>query len=221
MANSTSDARPPSPMPRVARLSRRAVLAIAAVGAAVPRWAFAQAAAADAARPFIDKLAEEALAIIRSSGTGTEERRKRFNELFLRAFDVMSIGRFVLGRHWARVKPEEQQKFLQVMGEYVAGIYAAQFADYKGYNFRTTGTRATGEGEALVPAQIDREGQQPIRMEFRVRQGDGGYKIIDVAVENVSLILTKRDEFSPTLNSEGVQGVIKRMQAVIDNTARG
>lgn len=192
---------------------------MAAACAVQPSLAFAQTGAGEA-RAFIDKLAEEALVIIRSSGTATEDRRKRFNELFLRAFDVQSIGRFVLGRHWQRLKPEEQEEFLKVMGEYVAGIYAAQFADYKGYAFRTTGGRATSEGEASVPAQIDREGQQPIRMEFRVRQA-GTPKIIDVAVENVSLILTKRDEFSPTLNREGVDGVIKRMQAVIDSTARG
>jgi phospholipid transport system substrate-binding protein len=202
-----------------AGVARRTLLAVMVAGIAMPRLAFAQGAA-EGARTFIDKLAEEALAIIRSSGTATEERRKRFNDLFLLAFDVTAIGRFVLGRHWSRLKPEEQEKFLKVMGEYVAGIYAAQFADYKGYAFRTTGARGTGEGEALVPAQIDREGQQPIRMEFRVRQAESP-KIIDVAVENVSLILTKRDEFSPTLNREGVDGVIKRMQAVIDNTARG
>jgi phospholipid transport system substrate-binding protein len=201
--------------------TRRAVLALAVGAMLAPRVVRAQAAGAEAARNFIGKLAEEALAIIRGSGTGTAERRQQFNELFLRSFDVPGIGRFVLGRHWARLKPEEQQQFLQVMGEYVAGIYAAQFADYKGYSFRTAGARATGEGEALVPAQIDREGQQPIRMEFRVRQADGGYRIFDVSVENVSLILTKRDEFSPTLKSEGVQGVIKRMQAVIASTARG
>lgn len=204
-----------------APVARRAVLALVAGVILAPRTLLAQAAGAEAARSFISKLAEEALAIIRGSGSGTEERRKQFNALFLRSFDVPAIGRFVLGRHWARLKPEEQQQFLEVMGEYVAGIYASQFADYKGYNFRTTGSRATGEGEALVPAQIDREGQQPIRMEFRVKQAEGGYRILDVAVENVSLILTKRDEFSPTLNSEGVQGVIKRMQAVIANTARG
>lgn len=201
-------------------VSRRTLLAQAASVALVPGAVYAQGAG-DAPRQFIDKLAEEALAIIRSAGTGTEERRKQFNALFLRAFDVPAIGRFVLGRHWSRLKPEEQQQFLEVMGEYVAGIYASQFADYKGYNFHTTSVRMTGEGEAQVPAQIDREGQQPIRMEFRVKQEQGNYKILDVAVENVSLILTKRDEFSPTLNSEGVQGVIKRMQAVIANTARG
>jgi len=202
-------------------MTRRAVLSLTAGAALAPHALLAQPAGAEGARSFISKLAEEALVIIRASGDGSEQRRKQFNELFLRSFDVPGIGRFVLGRHWGRTKPEEQQQFLQVMGEYVAGIYAAQFADYKGYNFRTTGSRATGEGEALVPAQIDREGQQPIRMEFRVKQTEGGYRILDVAVENVSLILTKRDEFSPTLNSEGVQGVIKRMQAVIANTARG
>jgi len=204
---------------RGALMTRRALLAAAAaVGLAGMPAAWADDAGE--AKAFVDKLAAEALSIIKSPGVSTPERQKRFYEMFEKAFDVPQIGRFVVGRHWQRLKPEEQQRFLDVFGRYVASIYAAQFSEYQGYNFRTTGARSTAQGEVTVPAQIDREGQAPIRMDFRLRKENAGFRIADVAVESVSLILTKRDEFSSTLNSEGVDGVVKRMQVVIDKTVR-
>lgn len=202
-------------------VSRRALLGAATLGTVLgslgsPAWADDAAEA----KGFIDKLAEEALSIIKAPNVSTPERQKRFYEMFSQAFDVPQIGRFVLGRHWQRQQPDDQQRFLDVFGRYVSSIYAAQFSEYRGYNFRTTGARQTSPGEVTVPAQIDREGQAPIRMDFRVKKDGGSFRIVDVAVESVSLILTKRDEFSTTLNTEGVPGVMKRMQAVIDSTQR-
>lgn len=202
------------------RMNRRTLLAGLAAAAVLTGVPGAWADDAAEAKAFVDKLAGEALAIIKSPGVATPDRQKRFSDMFLQAFDVPQIGRFVVGRHWQRLKPEDQQQFLDVFGRYVASIYAAQFSEYQGYNFRTTGARQTSPGEVSVPAQIDREGQAPIRMDFRLRKEGGGFRIADVAVESVSLILTKRDEFSSTLSSEGVGGVMKRMQAVIDRTQR-
>lgn len=184
---------------------------------AAPILSNALAAPADA-RAFIDGLSQEALTIIRSD-MPVAERQKRFRELFLRAFDVASIGRFVIGRHWQRLSPDEQKQYLELFGDYVAAIYADQFSSYRGQNFRTLGARAVAEGESVVPAQIERDGP-PIRMDFRVRDVGGAYRITDVAVENVSLIVTKRDEFSSVIYGEGVGGVMRRMQAALDNIQR-
>lgn len=203
---------------------RRALRAGAALllGATVAPWLAALvppalAAAADA-RAFIDKLAAEALTIIRSD-MPPPARQKRFRELFQRAFDVESIGRFVLGRHWQRLSAEERTRYNDLFGEYVAAIYADQFSNYRGQNFRTLGARGTAENESVVPAQIERDGP-PIRMDFRVRDAGNAYRITDVAVENVSLIVTKRDEFSSVAYNEGIDGIMRRMQAALDNIRR-
>lgn len=200
---------------------RRALLAGAALlllyAGAAPGASDAVAAPTEA-RAFIDGLSKEALAIIQSD-VSVAERQKRFRELFLRAFDVTSIGRFVIGRHWQRLSADERKQYLSLFGDYVAAIYADQFSSYRGQNFRTLGARAVAEGESVVPAQIDRDGP-PIRMDFRVREVGGAHRIADVAVENVSLIVTKRDEFSSVIYSEGVGGVMRRMQAALDNIQR-
>jgi phospholipid transport system substrate-binding protein len=148
------------------------------------------------------------------------ERQERFRDLFHQAFDVQKIGRFVIGRYWNKATPDEQSKYLEVFGSYVATIYAGQFSQYQGESFKSTGARQTGEGESLVQCEIVRTGNPSIQLGFRVDGSSGAFKIIDVTVEGVSLIVTKRDEFGSVLSQEGISGVIKRMQAVVDQGAR-
>jgi phospholipid transport system substrate-binding protein len=201
-------------------VSRRALLtgtvSIMALALA-PRRALADTAAD--ARGFIDRLAGDALVIIKNQGLPVAEKQKQFSVIFKKAFDVQQIGRFVVGRYWNRATPDDQEKYQALFGDYVAAIYAMQFSNYQGQNFKTTGARANGD-TSNVGAQIERQGQPPINIDFRVAADGGNPKIIDVSVEGVSLILTKRDEFSSVLNQEGLPGVMKRMQATLEQVRR-
>ncbi len=195
---------------RVLLLGSAAFVALATSGLGLP--AFAQGNP-DAARAFIDGLSQKALEIIKSE-TSVADKQKRFAPLFKQAFDVVAIGRFVIGRHWQRATPADQKRYMELFGDYVAGIYAQLFSGYSGQSFRTLGARGATEGGASVSSQIERQGP-PIRIDFRVEQAGDGYKIVDVTVEGVSLILTKRDEFSSVLNSEGLPGVMSRMESAL------
>jgi phospholipid transport system substrate-binding protein len=167
-------------------------------------------------RAFVDSLGANVLAILKSPNITMAERQQRFRDLFHRAFDVPKIGRFVIGRYWNRASPEEQAKYLEVFGSYVSTIYAGQFSQYQGESFKTTGARQIGDGESVVQSEIVRAGNPSIQVGFRVDGSSGPLKIVDVTVEGVSLIVTKRDEFGSVLSQEGISGVIKRMQAVVD-----
>jgi phospholipid transport system substrate-binding protein len=203
------------------RLSRRALLASVAVLSCAPAR-FAHAASDP--RGFVEELGAETLAILKGSAN-TPERQRRFRELFGKAFDVPQVGRFVLGRYWQRASEEERARYLEKFGDYVAAIYAMQFANYQGQSFRTTGARATGDGESTVTSEIVRQGQPPIAIEFRVKQAPndqsgGGFKIVDAVVEGVSLIVTKREEFAGVLGREGMAGILQRMDSALAQMQR-
>lgn len=183
--------------------------------AASPAIAADPAAGGADARAFVDKLGGEVLSIIRSPGTSQAQRRDKFRELFQQNFDVPAIGRFVVGRYWNRASGDEQTQYLDTFRDYVAAIYAAQFSHYQGESFKTTNVRSLGGGESLVRSEIDRQGNPPIALEFRVKGEGGAFKIGDVIVEGVSLITTKRDEFSSVLAQEGLKGVMNRMQTTL------
>jgi len=182
--------------------------------------AMAQTEAPKEPRAFVDALGADVLAIIKSPNIAMPERQQRFRDLFQKAFDVPKIARFVVGRHWNQATPDDQSKYLQVFGSYVSTIYAGQFSQYQGESFKTTGARQIGDGESVVQSEIVRAGNPSIQIGFRVDNSSGAFKIVDVTVEGVSLIVTKRDEFGSVLSQEGMPGVIKRMQAVVDQGAK-
>jgi phospholipid transport system substrate-binding protein len=191
------------------------LIVVTAVGLAYVAGAPVWAATASDPKSFIDNLGASVLDIIRSPNLSQAERRDRFLTLFSDNFDVPTIGRFVAGRYWNRASPEDQQKYLDTFRNYVAAIYADQFSHYQGEGFKTTAARQLSEGENLVSAQIERPNQPPISVQFRVKGSSGSFKIDDVTVENVSLIVTKRDEFSSILEQSGLKGATDRMQAAL------
>ena len=44
-----------------------------------------------------------------------------------------------------------------------------------------------------------------------MRKGPSGWKIYDIVVEGISLVLTYRSEFDMVVKQEGVDGLIKRL----------
>lgn len=188
------------------------LLATASVQAAPPN-------AADDPRAFVESLGAKVLNIIKSPNVTLSERQHRFRELFTQEFEAQTIGRFVLGAYWNRATDEQRKRYLSVFNDYVAAIYAIQFSHYEGEAFKTTGVQTVTDSDNAVQSEIDHPGKPPIQIVFRVRRTTGSFKIVDVTVEGVSLIVTKRSEFASVLNKEGLNGVIERMQTVLNKAA--
>jgi phospholipid transport system substrate-binding protein len=182
-------------------------LALCAMGLALP----VQAAPADPAG-FVQDLGDRTIKILKSS-TDLQSRKTAFSQLFTEGFDVPKIGRFVLGRYWQQATPEQQKDYLSAFGQYVVALYSGQFSNYSGEQFKVLGSHPGEQSRATVDSQIVRpNGGPPIHIDWTVERGaDNAYKIIDVSAENVSLTLTKRQEFASVIEKGG-----GNVQALID-----
>jgi phospholipid transport system substrate-binding protein len=56
-----------------------------------------------------------------------------------------------------------------------------------------------------------RAGGQPLPIDFAMRKSGQGWKVYDITVEGVSLVLTYRSEFDAVVKQEGIDGLIKRL----------
>jgi phospholipid transport system substrate-binding protein len=163
---------------------------------------------------FISGLGDQAIKIIRSS-EAQPQRKADFSKLFTEDFDVPAIGKFVLGHYWREATPEQQQEYLRVFGQYVVAIYADRFSNYQGEEFKVLGSKSEDGGTATVTSQIVRpSGGQPIHIDWRVALEGGGYKIIDVKADNLSMSVTQREEFASVISQHGgnVQGLIDELK---------
>lgn len=66
----------------------------------------------------------------------------------------------------------------------------------------------------LVLSQVNVPGEQPIDVNWKVRDEKGSFKIIDVTVSGISMSVTQRDEFTAVINQNGgrVQGLIDALR---------
>lgn len=201
-------------------------IAAAALVVASPRDASCQAS--PGAEAFVAKVADAALTVMTSKGVPDGERIKRFREIFVGATDMPEIGRFVLGRHWnAAVKEGKDAQFLKLFEEVVVLTWSTRFKDYAAtVNHKVIGSDPDGDKGVLVRSVVAREAQAPVNLTWRVRQGDGEFKAVDLMVEGTAMAITYRSEYASVMQASGgkIDGLLaalqRKIQQLNENPAR-
>jgi phospholipid transport system substrate-binding protein len=196
--------------------SRRAFLGFAAALAAgigvAPRT---EAAASKEAESFISGLANEALRDLNDK-LPELEIEKRFRALLDKNFDMPRISRFVLGRYWNGASDQEKQDFQRLFENYVVRAYSIRFSEYSGQTVKVTGSRSESADNTVVASQIVQpDGAPPVRVDWIVRKDGDGFRIADVSVEGVSMVLTQKQEFAAVIERSG-GGVAALNKAIQD-----
>lgn len=162
------------------------------------------AGAAQDASGFIQGLVDDALKALANKQMSQEDKAKEFRTLLDKDFDMPRISRFVLGHYWKDASDQERQKFLALFEEYVVRSYAARFSEYSGETVKVMGARPESETTTLVRSEILRtNGAPPAKVDWRVHKDGDDFKIVDVDVEGVSMIVTQREEFSSVIQRNG------------------
>jgi phospholipid transport system substrate-binding protein len=184
-------------------------LAVPAILAPVP--AAAQEKAADAGQ-FVQQLGDKAIAQLAGQQVPEQEERARFKKLLTEYFDVNAIGKFTVGRaYWGTATPEQQKEFLSLYETQVTNAYAKRFQDYSGEQFRVTNQQKDSDADTLVSSIITRPAGAPVNVQWRIRAGNGSFKVADVVIEGISMAVTDRQQFAAVIQRGG-----GTLQALID-----
>jgi phospholipid transport system substrate-binding protein len=71
---------------------------------------------------------------------------------------------------------------------------------------------APGENEVTVRSAMRRSGVEPLTIDYEMADGPAGWKVFDVKVAGVSLVLAYRDSFAQVVRSGGIDGLIKALE---------
>ena len=162
-------------------------------------------AEADSPQKFIQTLGGEAIEMLSDPVLSEQDRIAEFRKLLVRGFDLRTISRFALGRYWRRATPAERREYERLFENYIVDTYAARLGRYQGETLVLESTRSEGNGDILVGTEIVPQEGPGARVEWRVRGNPDDYKIIDVVVEGVSMVITQRSEFASVIQRSGGQ----------------
>ena len=174
---------------------------------------------------FIQTLADTALSSISGKHLSDEETTARFRTLLRESFDLKAIGRYALGPYYNAATPAQREAYQAAFENMIVDSYAIRFRDYTGGSVKT-GREMQQGNDTLVDSQIvQTNGAPPIGVTWRVRKEGDAEKIVDVAVEGVSMGQTERSEFSSLIERNGGQvqpliDALQNHQVGLQNTAQ-
>ena len=140
---------------------------------------------------------------------------KAVDEVVVPRFDVPGIAKLVLGMNYRSATPEQRDRFSKAFKNMLVGSYAnAMLDNYNSVNINWMPPRlAPNATDAAVNTSLTRDNGQSYAIGFRVHLVDGDWKIYDIAVENVSLVLNFRTQINSEIKRTSLDDVITRMES--------
>ncbi len=173
--------------------------------------------AADCSSPqkYVDSLSKEVVAVIQAGGTDSAKEAK-LTGIFKNIVDTNWMGKFVLGRNWKSLTPDQQSIYLKKYADYLVASYVPTFRKYSGEKINVgAATALEKEGEYSVATTIERPGKESVAVNYRVRKEGGCYKVSDINAEGISLINTQRQDFGAVFSRKGYDGLIESLNRKI------
>jgi len=171
----------------------------------------------------VKSTTEEVLAVIKK----TNDRatlRKIAQQKVLPYFDFTEMTRLAVGRPWREATPEQKKKLQAEFTDLLVNTYTSALT-------RTVAADKTVEVKPLQAGANDKDvtvrsvvkggGGQPLEIHYRMSKEDQGWKVIDVIVENVSLVTTYRGSFAQEVQQGGIDGLIKSLEGKNRQLAKG
>lgn len=157
----------------------------------------------------IENLGNEVVTLLSDASLKKHQRVQIFKDVISRHLDTTLIGRFVIGRHWAKLSDDQKTTYLAVFSKYIVNNYASMLGGATEVNgFRIVKTLPVGTNDILVVSEIVRGGQKVILAGWRMHERDGTYRIVDLKVEGLSLLISQKQEFTSFLRGRGVDNLI-------------
>lgn len=164
----------------------------------------------------IERITDEVMTAIQSDqglAAGDKDKALKLAEQkVLPHVDFEEATRLAVSRAWLQASAEQKRKLVDEFRAMILRTYTNAMGAYTGTQSKLLPSRGKAQGgEATVRYQFSRSGGRPMQVAYEMRRTTQGWKIYDVSVEGISLVLTYRTEFDGFIKQEGIDGLIRRL----------
>lgn len=153
-------------------------------------------------------------------GPDFEARYQRILAQLDQSFDLPFMARVSVGSTWNGLTAEERAAFVSLSRRLSAANYAANFDGYDGQRFETHGEEPAARGTILVKTELVQPNDDNVRFDYRLRQVNAEWRIIDVTLDGkISQITLRRSEYGSVIKREGFPKLVEALEKQIAKLA--
>lgn len=127
-------------------------------------------------------------------------------------FDFQRMTRLAVGRYWRTATPEQQQVLVTEFRDLLVRTYTKVFTVYRDQTIDVKPLRMSPDDtEVTVSTVISKPGSQSTSVNYEMAKAADGWKVFDISVEGVSMVMSYRGTFASQIQQNGIDGLIKTL----------
>ena len=165
------------------------------------------------AEAFVENLGSNIIQVVNEEITVREKQRKLL-ELFQKNANTMTIARAALGSKWRTLSAVTRLDFANAFTDYLVKKYGKQFDEFRGASLVLERSVDAGKRGVLVNTRLIMPGTSPVSIKWQVWQKTDSFKLIDIIIEDISMLTMEREEIKNrlTVQKGSIQSLIKDLQ---------
>ncbi len=173
-----------------------------------------------AARSTLSDTVDEVLDVLRDPD-GTDAKLVRLEAITDRRFDFPRMTKLVLGRNRKKLSEEQQVEFQHEFKRHLTITYGNRIEGFAEEQIEIGEARLERNGDVTVKTKIVGGAADGLLVDYRMRESEGSWGIIDVVIEGVSLVQNFRAQIQDIVSSKGADQLIVELRAKNQSSASG
>jgi phospholipid transport system substrate-binding protein len=166
----------------------------------------------------VESLDNALLESMKAGPTSTATSRYRnLAPVVEKVFDLRAMTAFAVGPAWGGFSTEEQQAAIGAFTRLTIASYAHNFHEFGGEKFEIDANVVTRGPDKIVQTKLYSPGKEPTKLNYRMRNSNGAWKIIDVYYGSISQLTIRRSDFAAPLAAAGAKGLIAHLNSLSDD----
>jgi len=129
-------------------------------------------------------------------------------------FDTEYAARGVLGQYWRTATPDQRQRFIDAFYHSLLVNYGAAIAEFTADRLKIFPSNTPPDARiATVRTEITRSTGDRVSVNYYLHKTPEGWKAWDVVIDGISYVNSYRTDFGEQIQQQGIDAVIKRLQA--------
>ena len=128
-------------------------------------------------------------------------------------FDFQRMTALAIGKEWRKATPDQQSALTAEFRTLLVRTYSRALTSYRNQAIDFKPTKLVGdETDVTVRTEIKQPGAKSVSIDYAMEKVQSTWKVYDIAVAGISLVMSYRDQFGQEVLNNGIDGLIKELQ---------
>ena len=153
---------------------------------------------------------QQVLSVVKNPANSDEQRRELVRETLMPMFDWVEMAKQTLGKSWA-IAAGRENEFVAAFTNFLGNSYVGTIGSYKDEKILFI-QESIENNQAQVNTKIVPAKGEAMSVNYRMHRIQGEWKVYDVVVEDISLVVNYRSQFSRILAKGSFDDLLKQMR---------